>query len=77
MHAELDLYSASSLKQQFADRPVAPFGHPIYFLLVFCFYKFLYKDFTSEFMRCDNHYNCGKLAFVSSLYKMIVMYESE
>ena len=77
MHAELDLYSASSLKQQFADRPVAPFGHPICFLHVFYFYKFLYKDFTSECMCCDDHYNFGKLALVSSLYTMIVMYESD
>jgi hypothetical protein len=28
-HAELDFYSASSLKQQFADRYVAPLGHII------------------------------------------------
>jgi hypothetical protein len=28
-HAELDFYSASSLKQQFAGRHVAPFGHII------------------------------------------------
>jgi hypothetical protein len=28
-HAEFDLYSASSLKQQSADRSVAPFGHII------------------------------------------------
>ena len=28
-HAELDLYSASSLKQQSADRLVAPLGHII------------------------------------------------
>jgi hypothetical protein len=26
-HAEFDLYSARSLKQQFADRHVAPLGH--------------------------------------------------
>ena len=28
-HADLDLYSASSLKQQFADRHVNPLGHII------------------------------------------------
>ena len=28
-HAELDLYSASSLKQQFTGRHVAPLGHII------------------------------------------------
>ena len=28
-HAELDLYSDSSLKQQSADRHVAPLGHII------------------------------------------------
>ena len=28
-HAELDFYSASSLKQQSADRHVAPLGHII------------------------------------------------
>jgi hypothetical protein len=28
-HAELDFYSASSLKQQFADRHVPPLGHII------------------------------------------------
>jgi hypothetical protein len=28
-HAELDFYSPSSLKQQFAGRNVAPFGHII------------------------------------------------
>ena len=28
-HAELDLYSASSLKQHFAGRHVAPLGHII------------------------------------------------
>jgi len=31
-HAELDFYSASSLKQQSADRHVAPFGHIILIL---------------------------------------------
>jgi hypothetical protein len=28
-HAELDFYCASSVKKQFADRHVAPFGHII------------------------------------------------
>jgi hypothetical protein len=28
-HTELDFYSASSLKQQFADRRVCPLGHII------------------------------------------------
>jgi hypothetical protein len=28
-HAELDFYIASSLKQQYADRHVAPLGHII------------------------------------------------
>ena len=28
-HTELDAYSASSLKQQYADRCVAPLGHSI------------------------------------------------
>jgi hypothetical protein len=31
-HAELDFYSASSLKQQSADRHVAPLGHIILIL---------------------------------------------
>jgi anti-anti-sigma regulatory factor len=31
-HAELDFYSASSLKQQFTDRHVAPLGHIILIL---------------------------------------------
>jgi predicted alpha/beta hydrolase len=31
-HAELDFYSASSLKQQSADRHVAPLGHMILIL---------------------------------------------
>ena len=28
-HAELDFYSASSMKQQFSDKHVAPLGHII------------------------------------------------
>ena len=38
-HAELDIYSASSLKQQFANRHVAPLGHfiPIPSQSVFAF----------------------------------------
>ena len=31
-HAELDFFSASSLKQQFADRNVTPLGHIILIL---------------------------------------------
>jgi hypothetical protein len=60
-HAELDFYSASSLKQQSAGRHVAPLGHiiliePPVFALSYnkvlgkwiCFYLYCYKDLKSQ-----------------------------
>ena len=42
-HAELDFYSASSLKQQSADRHIAPLGHIILILsqLTLCSYSLM------------------------------------